>query len=121
MVCISIAYYITRVATNQYHLMVAAAIYGVGNGCTGGLTNVLSIDICPPDNKATFMGIWKMYTSVGSLMAPLGYGILADVLHSTDLATLLVSILALCGGLWLYFVVPEPSQEGEKIMESATP
>lgn len=107
MICVAIAYHLTTVASNVWVLSLAAAIYGFGNGCTGGLTNTLSVDVCPEENKATFMGIWKMYTSIGSLMAPLAYGILADVLHSTQLATVLVAILALCASAWLAFIVPE--------------
>lgn len=107
MILISIAYYMTTVATDRWWLTVAAVIYGLGNGFTGGLTNTLSMDVCPEENKATFMGLFKMISSCGSLSAPLMYGILADVYDDTGLATRLVSVLALCAAVWLAFVTPD--------------
>lgn len=114
MILVAIAYHLTSIATDVWWLVLASVIYGLGNGCTGGLTNTLSVDICPADNKATFMGIWKMYTSVGSLMAPLAYGIIADWLGSPSLATVLVACLALCAAAWLAFLVPETKPQANK-------
>eukprot|EP00931_Biecheleriopsis_adriatica_P050095 TRINITY_DN28999_c0_g1_i2.p1 TRINITY_DN28999_c0_g1~~TRINITY_DN28999_c0_g1_i2.p1 ORF type:complete len:474 (+),score=93.15 TRINITY_DN28999_c0_g1_i2:54-1475(+) len=108
MLLIALAYHLTTVANDVAGLMLASVVYGVGNGFTGGLTNTLSVDVCPEENKATFMALWKMYTSVGSLSAPLVYGILADQLGSTGLATVLVSFLALAAAAWLALLVPEP-------------
>lgn len=107
MVIIALSYYLVTASDDVQSLVIAAVLYGLGNGCTGGLTNTLSIDLAPEHGRAEFMGIWKMYTSIGSMTAPLLFGVLADVYGSLDQATLTCTFFALFGALWLGLTVRE--------------
>lgn len=50
---------------------VVAMVMGFGNGIGSGILMTLGADVAPPDVRAQFLGIWRLFQDSGSALGPL--------------------------------------------------
>jgi MFS family permease len=87
-------------------LALTAALIGLGNGLSAGTMLTLGADLSPPDDRAKFLGIWRLVGDAGATGGPLIVGGVADLLslHAAGWAT---SLTGLAAGSIFLFLVPE--------------
>jgi len=52
-------------------LAVAAMAMGFGNGISSGVLMTLGADVAPPEARATFLGVWRVFQDSGTAAGPL--------------------------------------------------
>lgn len=96
-------------ATTTEGLMLAAMMWGIGNGLSGGVANTFATGLAPADCRTEFLGLWKTTTAVGTLCLPPMFGAVSDATGSLRMACLITGTLALFMIGWLWIVVPGES------------
>jgi len=96
-------------ATTTEGLMLAAMMWGIGSGLSGGVENNFATGLAPADCRTEFLGLWKMTTSVGTLCLPPMFGAVSDATGSLRMACLITGTLALFMIGWLWIAVPGES------------
>lgn len=74
-------------------LAVAAMVMGFGNGISSGVLMTLGADVAPPDSRATFLGVWRVFQDSGNAAGPLVVSVIGGV---ASLATGIV-VMGLAG------------------------
>lgn len=46
-------------------------LLGLGNGMSSGILMTLGSDVAPPDRRAQFLGIWRLFSDVGLAVGPI--------------------------------------------------
>ena len=105
-------------AGGQTSLMVVSALCGAGNGISSGMVMTIGSDLAPMDIRAQFLGLYRTFSDLGSLLGPLVVGVVAE--HG-GLAT--ASWVACCigalGAVWMAFVARETLVPKQKQRRSA--
>ncbi|WOP18670.1 MFS transporter [Raineyella sp. LH-20] len=52
-------------------LGIAAVVMSLGNGIGSGIIMTLGADVAPPDNRTTFLSIWRLISDTGNAVGPL--------------------------------------------------
>lgn len=52
-------------------LLAVAVLMGVGNGMGAGVVMVLGADVAPPQARAEFLGVWRLFHDAGNAAGPL--------------------------------------------------
>lgn len=60
-------------------LGVAAVVMSIGNGIGSGIMMTLGADAAPPENRTTFLSIWRLLSDTGNALGPLVPAALATV------------------------------------------
>ena len=81
-------------ATTLIPFIVVALITGLGNGMGSGIVMTLGADFSPPQNRAEFLGVWRLIGDIGQSAGPF---VLSAV---TGIATLGIASIA-TGGIGL--------------------
>ncbi|MFP7696876.1 MFS transporter [Trueperella sp. LYQ143] len=50
--------------------VVGAAILGFGNGFGAGIVMTVGADLCPPEHRAEFLGLWQAIVAIGAACGP---------------------------------------------------
>jgi MFS family permease len=48
-----------------------AALLGIGNGIGAGIIMTVGADVAPPEDRASFLGLWRIFQDVGDASGPL--------------------------------------------------
>lgn len=56
--------------TNANTLLLAAVVYGIGNGMGSGMVMTLGADLLPREGRALFLGGWRLMADVGATCMP---------------------------------------------------
>jgi MFS family permease len=94
-------------AGNASQFLLGAVIAGVGNGLGSGINMTLAGDFSPREGRAEFLGVWALFTELGSVSAPFVMAAVAQAL-ALGPAAVVVAAIGLGGGLWMAFGVREP-------------
>jgi len=91
-------------ATTFPTFLLLGLLSGFGNGFGSGVVMTLGADLAPRDNAGEFIGVWRLVADVGSAVAPLGIGALAEVatLGTSAVATGLVGLAGV--GIMIFLV-----------------
>lgn len=91
-------------ATTFPTFLLLGLLSGFGNGFGSGVVMTLGADLAPRDNAGEFIGVWRLVADVGSAVAPLGIGALAEVatLGTSAVATGLVGLVGV--GIMVFLV-----------------
>lgn len=81
-------------------------LMGVGNGLGSGIVMTLGADAAPLAGRGPFLGVWRLLSLVGHNGASLLVGAVAAV-ASIGAASVVVGVLVLAGGAWLWRWIPE--------------
>lgn len=99
-------------ASDAIGLLVAALLVGFGNGIGSGLIMTLGADYAPPNARAGFLGIWRLFNDAGAMSGP---AILSAVTAAATLAVGIAGtgVLALLAAavLWLSINRGKPDLE----------
>ena len=70
-------------------IVVAMAVYGIGEGMGQGSSQAAAMDLAPEQKRGEFLGVWSMLQNAGSVIAPVLIGGAADLFGygTTFLAT----------------------------------
>lgn len=93
-------------------LAAVAGLIGFGNGISSGTMITLGADLAPPDRRTPFLGIWRMFNSLGFALGPNIVGGVAGLL-TLSLASSTIGIIALLAAGLFYQFVPETLQKQE--------
>jgi MFS family permease len=52
-------------------LSAAAGLLGLGNGLGSGIIMTIGADVAPPDGRAAFLGVWRLFQDTGDAAGPL--------------------------------------------------
>lgn len=69
-------------------LGIVAVVLGLGNGMSSGILMTLGSDVAPPERRAKFLGIWRVFSDLGLAMGPV-------------LLTVAAAIGSLAAGIWV--------------------
>ena len=86
-------------------LFVGLAV-GLGNGFGAGIVMTLGTDLAPDENTGIFLGLWFLISGIGSTLAPLMVGVVADAVSLGTAATL-AGFVGIAGALYFLFITPE--------------
>jgi MFS family permease len=92
--------------TTLVGVAVVTLLMGVGNGLGSGIVMTLGADAAPQAGRAPFLGVWRLLSLVGHNGASLVVGAVAAA-ASIGAASVVVGVLALAGGAWLWRWLPE--------------
>ena len=92
--------------TSLLGVAAVALLMGVGNGLGSGIVMTLGADAAPAVGRAPFLGLWRLLSLVGHNGASVVVGAVAAV-ASIGTASVVVGVLALAGGAWLWRWLPE--------------
>ena len=92
--------------TSLVGVAAVALLMGVGNGLGSGIVMTLGADAAPAVGRAPFLGLWRLLSLVGHNGASVVVGAVAAV-ASIGTASVVVGVLALAGGAWLWRWLPE--------------
>lgn len=117
MLLMSSAYLLIPLCQTPAAMVLAAMVYAVGNGLSGGIINALSSSLAPPHARTQFLGLWKMITSTGGLVLPPLFGLISDLSGSLELACVVVASVALGAVAWLLLILREgpPGGPGNQV------
>ena len=92
--------------TSLVGVAVVTVVMGVGNGLGSGIVMTLGADAAPRAGRAPFLGVWRLLALVGHNGASVVVGGVAAA-ASIGTASVVVGVLALAGGAWLWRWLPE--------------
>lgn len=58
-------------AGTPFALGIVAVFLGLGNGMSSGILMTLGSDVAPDDRRASFLGIWRVFSDTGTSLGPL--------------------------------------------------
>ena len=105
-VLVGLGLVVLPLTTTLVGVAVVALLMGVGNGLGSGIVMTLGADAAPTVGRAPFLGLWRLLSLVGHNGASVVVGAVAAV-ASIGTASVVVGVLALAGGAWLWRWLPE--------------
>lgn len=93
------------VTRDAWSLLLVALLIGFGNGIGSGIVMTLGADFSPSPGRPQFLGIWRLFTDVGSMAGP---GVVSAVTAAVSLAAGIwtTGVLGVVGALILWRWVP---------------
>ena len=83
---------------------------GIGNGLGSGAVMTMGADLVPPGRSGEFLGIWRLITDSGAVLAPALVGVLAQI-FTLGAAFGASAAIGVAGALQLALRVPEALRE----------
>ena len=95
---------------NALQLTLIAMFAGLGNGLGSGVTMTLGADLAPENDRAPFLGVWRLISDTGSFSGPM---LISLIITATTLtgAFVLSALLGLTGLYVMTFLVKETLQD----------
>ena len=91
-------------------LMIAAMlVYGLGEGICQGVSQVFAMDLAPEGQRGAFMGIWALYSNLGSFIVPPVIGAVAQMVGFAGGFYVIAAVTAL-SALLIGIYGPEPQR-----------
>lgn len=87
-------------------LAVAGALMGLGNGLGSGIVMTLGADLAPVEGRASFLGVWRMVSDLGTSAGPLAAGVVSGV-STLGAASVAVGGIGLLGAAVFWLAMPE--------------
>ena len=100
---LAVAYLLLPFTNGFVALMCVGAVMGLFNGMGSGINMTISADVSPPDNRPTFLGVWRLLSDVGNGLGPVLVGGIAAVALAPAVASLGVvsGLSAVIMAVWL--------------------
>jgi MFS family permease len=122
MIVLGLGFVLLPLTTGATSVGLVAALMGLGNGVSSGIVLTLGADASPPQDRAQFLGGWRVCSDLGNAAGPL---VISAVTAFAPLAAAAVTmgLLTWAGAGWLVKWVPAyaPRQrrtsEGREVQE----
>jgi MFS family permease len=105
MIVLGLGFMLLPLTTGATSVGLVAALMGLGNGISSGIVLTLGADASPPQDRAQFLGGWRVCSDLGNATGPL---VISAVSAFAPLAVAAVTmgLLTWAGAGWLVKWVP---------------
>ena len=105
MIVLGLGFMLLPLTTGATSVGLVAALMGLGNGISSGIVLTLGADASPPQDRAQFLGGWRVCSDLGNAAGPL---VISAVSAFATLAAAAVTmgLLTWAGSAWLIKWVP---------------
>jgi hypothetical protein len=123
MIVLGLGFLLLPLTTGATSVGLVAALMGLGNGISSGIVLTLGADASPPQDRAQFLGGWRVCSDLGNAAGPL---VISGVSAFAPLAAAAVTmgLLTWAGAGWLVKWVPayaprrRRTSEGREVQEA---
>lgn len=109
---LGIASYLLGASTGYWGVVLMVLVYGIGEGMAAGSSQTYAIDLAPEENRGAFIGVWSFLQNLGSIIAPISIGVMADNFGFGITFTVVGIIMVLSGLLTWAFGTETYSRRG---------
>ena len=106
LVTIAIGLMLIPIATTLSLFVAVAVLTGFGNGMGAGINMTLGADLSPENNRAEFLGVWRLISDVGQLGGPLLLSAVTGI-ATLGLASMATGGIGIVGALIMWLAVAE--------------
>ena len=123
MIVLGLGFVLLPLTTGATSVGLVAALMGLGNGISSGIVLTLGADASPPQDRAQFLGGWRVCSDLGNAAGPL---VISAITAFAPLAVAAVTmgLLTWAGAGWLvkwvpaYAPRPRGTSEGREVQEA---
>jgi MFS family permease len=122
-IVLGLGFMLLPLTTGATSVGLVAALMGLGNGISSGIVLTLGADASPPQNRAQFLGGWRVCSDLGNLAGPLVISVVS-AFASLAVAAVTMGLLTWAGSGWLvkwvpvYAARPRRRSEGREAQEA---
>jgi MFS family permease len=122
-IVLGLGFMLLPLTTGATSVGLVAALMGLGNGISSGIVLTLGADASPPQNRAQFLGGWRVCSDLGNLAGPLVISVVS-AFAPLAVAAVTMGLLTWAGSGWLvkwvpmYAPRPRRGSEGRKAQEA---
>jgi MFS family permease len=102
---LGLGFILLPLTTGATSVGLVAALMGLGNGISSGIVLTLGADASPPQNRAQFLGGWRVCSDLGNLAGPLVISVVS-AFAPLAVAAVTMGLLTWAGSGWLVKWVP---------------
>jgi hypothetical protein len=77
MIVLGLGFVLLPLTTGATSVGLVAALMGLGNGISSGIVLTLGADASPPQDRAQFLGGWRVCSDLGNTTGPLVIGVVS--------------------------------------------
>jgi MFS family permease len=122
MIVLGLGFVLLPLTTGATSVGLVAALMGLGNGISSGIVLTLGADASPPQDRAQFLGGWRVCSDLGNTTGPLVIGVVS-AFAPLAVAAVTMGLLTWAGAGWLvkwvpaYAPRPRRASEGREAQE----
>jgi MFS family permease len=105
-IVLGLGFLLLPLTTGPTSVGLVAALMGLGNGISAGIVLTLGADASPPEDRAQFLGGWRVCSDLGNAAGPLVISAVTAV-ASLAAAAVTMGVLTWAGSGWLIKWVPK--------------
>jgi MFS family permease len=105
MIVLGLGFVLLPLTTGATSVGLVAALMGLGNGISSGIVLTLGADASPPQDRAQFLGGWRVCSDLGNTTGPLVIGVVS-AFAPLAVAAVTMGLLTWAGAGWLVKWVP---------------
>jgi MFS family permease len=123
MIVLGLGFVLLPLTTGATSVGLVAALMGLGNGISSGIVLTLGADASPPQDRAQFLGGWRVCSDLGNAAGPLVIGAIT-AFAPLAVAAVTMGLLTWAGAGWLvkwvpaYSPRPRGTSEGREVQEA---
>jgi MFS family permease len=105
MLTVGVSYLLAGWTTSMIGFVAMSLVFAVGNGLGSGIVKTLSVDVTPPERRASWLGVYNTAVGTGNLMGP-GLVMIGTRIGDVVVACGLTGVVTLAGSAWAGYWVP---------------
>jgi MFS family permease len=123
MIVLGLGFVLLPLTTGATSVGLVAALMGLGNGISSGIVLTLGADASPPQDRAQFLGGWRVCSDLGNAAGPLVISAIS-LFAPLAVAAVTMGLLTWAGAGWLvkwvpaYAPRPHRTGEGREVQEA---
>jgi len=106
MIVLGLGFVLLPLTSGPTSVGLVAALMGLGNGISAGIVLTLGADASPPEDRAQFLGGWRVCSDLGNAAGPLVISAVS-AFASLAVAAVTMGVLTWAGSGWLIKWVPK--------------
>ena len=106
MIVLGLGFVLLPLTSGPTSVGLVAALMGLGNGISAGIVLTLGADASPPQDRAQFLGGWRVCSDLGNAAGPLVISVVS-AFASLAVAAVTMGLLTWAGSGWLIKWVPK--------------
>jgi len=120
LLALAVAAYLLAGINDFWTVFLAVVVMGIGEGMAWGCTQVLAMDLAPEARRGAFLGVWGLVNNLGSMLAPLVLGAVAQF-WGFPTAFVAISVCLLSVAFVMAILGPETRVQPESRTLQASP
>jgi MFS family permease len=106
MIVLGLGFMLLPLTSGPTSVGLVAALMGLGNGISAGIVLTLGADASPPQDRAQFLGGWRVCSDLGNAAGPLVISVVS-AFASLAVAAVTMGLITWAGSGWLIKWVPK--------------